>query len=84
MLIELPRFQIQGEHKRTFHFQNDTENKCGVLRTSHLHQSIKKNTQSFVPNDPGDCCCEPPLDATSFENGYPITEELVCSAVSEE
>jgi hypothetical protein len=26
----------------------------------------------------------PPLDATSFENGYPTTEELVCSAVSEE
>jgi hypothetical protein len=25
-----------------------------------------------------------PLDATSFENGYPTTEELVCSAVSEE
>jgi len=24
------------------HFQNDTENKCGVLRTSHPHQSIKK------------------------------------------
>jgi hypothetical protein len=26
----------------------------------------------------------PPLDATSFENGYPTTEELVCSAISEE
>jgi hypothetical protein len=35
---------IQGEHKRTLHFQNDTENKCGVLRTSHLHQSIVKHS----------------------------------------
>jgi hypothetical protein len=34
--------KIQGEHKRTLHFQNDTENKCGVLRTSHIHQSIEK------------------------------------------
>jgi hypothetical protein len=33
---------IQGEHKRTLHFQNYTENKCGVLRTSHLHQSVEK------------------------------------------
>jgi hypothetical protein len=31
----------QDEYKRTLHFQNDTENKCGVLRTSHLHQSIE-------------------------------------------
>jgi hypothetical protein len=36
---------IQGEHKRTLHFQNDTENKCGVFRTSHLHQSIEKHSQ---------------------------------------
>jgi hypothetical protein len=31
---------IPGEHKRNLHFQSDTENKYGVLRTSHLHQSI--------------------------------------------
>jgi hypothetical protein len=36
------RWLMQGEHKRTLCFQNDTENKCGVLRTSHLHQSIEK------------------------------------------
>jgi hypothetical protein len=67
---------IPGEHKRTLHFQNDTENKCGVLRTSHLHQSIEKH-QSFASNDPGDCsCCAPPLDATSFENDYPATLEV--------
>jgi hypothetical protein len=36
------KYGIQSEHKRTLHFQNDTENKCGVLRTSHLHQSIEK------------------------------------------
>jgi hypothetical protein len=35
----------QGEHKKTLHFQNDTENKCGVLRTSHLHQSTKKHSK---------------------------------------
>jgi hypothetical protein len=33
---------MQGDHKGTLHFQNDTENTCGVLRTSHLHQSIEK------------------------------------------
>jgi hypothetical protein len=36
---------LQGEHKRTSHFQNDIENKCSVLRTSHLHQSIEKNSK---------------------------------------
>jgi hypothetical protein len=36
---------IQGEHKRTLHFQNDTENKCGVLRTSHVHQSIEAHSK---------------------------------------
>jgi hypothetical protein len=33
---------IQSEHKRTLHFKNGTENKCSVLRTSHLHHSIEK------------------------------------------
>jgi hypothetical protein len=50
----------------------------------HTYTSRYKNTQSFVSNDTGDCYCAPPLDATSFGNGYPTTEELVCSAVSEE
>jgi hypothetical protein len=36
---------IQGEHKGTLHFKNDTENKCGVLRTSHLHQSIERHSK---------------------------------------
>jgi hypothetical protein len=36
---------IQGEHKRTSHFQNYTETKCGVLKTSHLHQSIEKHSK---------------------------------------
>jgi hypothetical protein len=39
---EKPKVIVQGEHKRALHFQNGTENKCGVLRTSHLHQSIEK------------------------------------------
>jgi hypothetical protein len=34
--------KIQSEHKITLHFQNNTENKCGELRTSHLHQSKEK------------------------------------------
>jgi hypothetical protein len=28
--------------KELLYFQNDTENKCGVFRTSHQHQSIEK------------------------------------------
>jgi len=31
---------IQGDNKKTLRFQNDAENKCDVLGTSHLHQSI--------------------------------------------
>jgi hypothetical protein len=55
------------------------------IRTSQLHQSIEKHSKRFVSNDPGDSyCCALPLAATSFENGYPTTEELVCCAVSEE
>jgi hypothetical protein len=56
-----------------------------VQKTNEVYLELHSNTQSFVSNDTGDCCCcAPPLDATSFENGYPTTEELVCSAVSEE
>jgi hypothetical protein len=56
-----------------------------VYSELHTRTSRYKSTQRFVSNDPGDfCSCAPPLDATSFENGYPTTEELVCSAVSEE
>jgi hypothetical protein len=51
----------------------------------HTYTSRQKNYQSFVYNDLGDHCCRtPPLDATGFENGYPKTEEFMCSAVSEE
>jgi hypothetical protein len=49
----------------------------------HTHTSRYENSQRFVSNDPGDCCCAPHLDATSFENGSPTTEELACSVVSE-
>jgi hypothetical protein len=77
------RLYIHGEHKRTLQFQNDAENKFGVLRT-YTHSSQQKS-QSFVSNDLSDCCCcEPQLDATSFENGYSTTRELVCSAVSKD
>jgi hypothetical protein len=36
------KLKIQGGHKRALHSQNDTENKCSVVRTSHLHQSTEK------------------------------------------
>jgi hypothetical protein len=45
----------------------------------------RKDSKSPVSYDPGDYyCCSPPLDTTSFENGHPTTEELLCSPVSEE
>jgi hypothetical protein len=76
---------IQSEHKITLHFQNDTENNCCVLRTSNSHQSIEKNSR-FVSYGMSDSCCfcAPPLDATSFKYSYPTTEELVCSALSQD
>jgi hypothetical protein len=44
-----------------------------------------KNSQSFLSYHSGVCCCWAPLlDATSLQNAYPTTDELVCSAVSEE
>jgi hypothetical protein len=42
---EAIRIYVQGKHKITLHIQNDTENKCGVLRNSHLHQSIEKHSK---------------------------------------
>jgi hypothetical protein len=61
-----------------------TENNFYVIRTSHPLQLIEKLIR-FVSVYPGDdCCCAPSLDATSFENGYPTTEELVCFEVNEE
>jgi hypothetical protein len=51
----------------------------------HTHTSQQKNPQSQVSNDLGNCCCRaPPPNGTSFENGYPTTKKLVCSAVSKE
>jgi hypothetical protein len=46
--VPLLHYEIQSEHKRTLHFQNDTENKCGVLRTSYLHQSIEKHSKFCI------------------------------------
>jgi hypothetical protein len=56
-----------------------------IQKTNAAYLELRTyTTQSFVSNDPGDCCCcAPPLDASSFENGCPTTEELVCSAVSD-
>jgi hypothetical protein len=38
---------------KTSHFANYTENKCGVVRTSHAGQSIE-TLKSFVSDDPSD------------------------------
>jgi hypothetical protein len=55
---------IQGEHKTTLRFQNDTENKCDVLTTSHVHQSTEKlpkfcthltQTRSVLHESEGHC-----------------------------
>jgi hypothetical protein len=53
-------------------------------KVCHLMENIPidRKTLSLVSNDPGDCCCASSLDATTFEDGYPTTEELMCSAVS--
>jgi hypothetical protein len=50
----------------------------------YTHTTWQKYSRSFVSNDPGECCCAPLLDATTFEIGYPTTEKLVYSAVSKE
>jgi hypothetical protein len=48
------------------------------------YSSSWTRSPSFVSNDPADCCCcAPSLDASSFENGYSRSTELVRSAVSE-
>jgi hypothetical protein len=65
------QIEIQSEHKITLHFLDDTENKYYVFRASRPHQSIEKLSKAL-------------LDATNVENGYPITEKFVCSALSEE
>jgi hypothetical protein len=83
LLCQLDVQTIQDKRKRTLHFQNDMKNKCSILRTSHLHQSIEKLEVFFFSNDWGDFCCGPLLDATCFENGYTTTEELACSTVCE-
>ena len=51
-------------------FQNENENKCGILTISYLHQLIKQS-QKFFSNDPR-CKFFTPLslDATNFENVY--------------
>jgi len=51
----------------------------------HTYSSRKRSSQIFVSNDLGDCYCAPLiLDSTVFKGGYPTTQQLVCSAVSEE
>jgi hypothetical protein len=52
---------------------------------THTHTNRLDSPQRFVSNVLGDCCCcVPMLDATSFWNGCPTTEEFVCSVVSKE
>jgi hypothetical protein len=35
-------FELLSGHKRTLHFQNGTKNKCGLLRTPYLRQSVDR------------------------------------------
>jgi hypothetical protein len=75
-------YRVSTKELYTFKIMQKTN---AMFLKLHTYTSRYKNTQSFVLNDPGDCCCcVPPLNATSFENGYSTTEELVYSAVSEE
>jgi hypothetical protein len=51
----------------------------------HNFISRKKKLSSFCLNDLGECyCASLRLDSTIFEGVYPTTQQLVCSAVSEE
>jgi hypothetical protein len=65
---------------KELYFQNDIKTNAAYLEP----QQWIENSESFVSNDPGDCYCELPLDAISFENGCPTIEVLMCSTVSRE
>jgi hypothetical protein len=49
-----------------------------------LSTPVDKKIQSLFQMTLLIVACTSLLDANSFENGYPTTKELVCSAVSEE
>lgn len=49
---------MQGENK-ILYFQNGTENNCGILRNSQIHQSIEISQRFFTP--PTDLICAPPV-----------------------
>jgi hypothetical protein len=75
---------MQSEHKITLQFQNDLVYKCRVLRTSHFYQS-RENLKSYFVNDPAVCYCMLLLlNATSFENSFFTTKELIYSMFDEE
>lgn len=77
--------------------RNDTEHTgwAKIITLLKLYRKQICRTQNFIPT-PIDretlkvlfkmtrFCCAPSLANTAFENGFPTTEELVCSAVSEE
>jgi hypothetical protein len=69
--------------KELLHFQNDTENKCSILRTSLLHQSIEKYSKFYFKWS-GWLLLRAFARCHQFWNGYPTTKELVCSAVRDE
>jgi hypothetical protein len=61
------------ECPQKIHFQNDTENKSGVLTNSYFLLSIGGRF-IFILCEPGLCYCALlPPDATNFESGYRIT-----------
>lgn len=74
-------------HYRSVTFREVLVSHCEqyTKRQKFTPTSVDKQTLKCMSNNPGDSCCSAlPLDATSLQDGYPTTKELVCSAVSKE
>jgi hypothetical protein len=72
---------IQSEHKRNLHFQNDNNTNEAFIEIQ-THTSRHRDSQCFVSNNLDCCCSASHPDDTRFANGYPTTEELVYSELS--
>jgi hypothetical protein len=56
-------YRVSTKELYTFKMLHKTN---AVYLELHTYTSRQKNIQSFVSNDPGDCSCAPPQDATRF------------------
>jgi hypothetical protein len=54
LILSKQKINLYRVSTKKLSIENDTENKRGILRTSHIHQPIKEKSQSFVSNDTGD------------------------------